>query len=81
MGVGGGEDERPLVDVVDCSVIYDDLLRQVRVWARLGHSAAEIQAELDARFQPVSDVLDRTLLDQPPPAASEARPIKGYLSM
>ena len=56
-----GENERPLVDVVDCSTIYDDLLRQVRVWARLGHSAEEIQAELDARFQSISDVLDRTL--------------------
>ena len=53
-----GERLRPLVHVVDCSVIYDDLLRQVRVWARLGHSAQEIQAELDARFQPIGDVLD-----------------------
>ena len=54
--------ERPRsVEVVDCSLIYDDLLRQVRVWARLGHSASEIQEELDARFQPISDVLDASL--------------------
>jgi hypothetical protein len=34
-----------------CSaVLYDDILRQCRVWARLGHSAEEIQEELDAKF-------------------------------
>jgi len=37
--------------------LYDDLLRQVREWARLGHSPAEIQAELDARFARVAGVL------------------------
>lgn len=52
-GSSGGE-----IEVVDCSVIYDDLFRQCRVWARLGHSAPEIQAELDARFRPISEVLN-----------------------
>jgi hypothetical protein len=30
--------------------IYDDLFRQVRVWARMGHDPQSIQQELDARF-------------------------------
>lgn len=59
-----GEPDRPLVEVVDCSVIYDDLLRQVRVWSRLGHSASEIQHELDTRFLPISEVLDRAVASE-----------------
>ncbi|ETN02099.1 hypothetical protein PPTG_16752 [Phytophthora nicotianae INRA-310] len=38
--------------------IYDDYFRQVRIWTRMGHSAAVIQRELDQRFEPVRDVLD-----------------------
>ncbi|KAG1690897.1 hypothetical protein DVH05_011766 [Phytophthora capsici] len=38
--------------------IYDDYFRQVRIWTRMGHSAAVIQRELDQRFEPVCDVLD-----------------------
>ncbi|KAK1929470.1 hypothetical protein P3T76_015038 [Phytophthora citrophthora] len=38
--------------------IYDDYFRQVRIWTRMGHSAAVIQRELDQRFEPVYDVLD-----------------------
>lgn len=38
--------------------IYDDYFRQVRIWTRMGHSAAEIQHELDARFAAVRDVQD-----------------------
>lgn len=38
--------------------IYDDYYRQVRIWTRMGHSAAVIQRELDQRFEPVRDVLD-----------------------
>ncbi|KAG2768292.1 hypothetical protein JG687_00000529 [Phytophthora cactorum] len=37
--------------------IYDDYFRQVRIWTRMGHSAAVIQRELDQRFEPVRDVL------------------------
>ena len=42
-------------------------------------AAAEIQAELDRRFQPVSDVLDRTLTQEPPLVSEQ--PIRGYLGM
>lgn len=38
--------------------IYDDYFRQVRIWTRMGHSPAEIQRELDARFAVVRDVQD-----------------------
>ncbi|RQM09658.1 hypothetical protein DD237_007100 [Peronospora effusa] len=38
--------------------IYDDYFRQVRIWTRMGHSAAVIQHELDQRFEPVHVVLD-----------------------
>ncbi|POM79391.1 Hypothetical protein PHPALM_2956 [Phytophthora palmivora] len=38
--------------------IYDDYFRQVRIWTRMGYSAAVIQRELDQRFEPVRDVLD-----------------------
>ena len=44
--------------IICTAVLYDDLLRQVRVWARLGHSPLEIQTELDARFARVADVLN-----------------------
>ena len=33
--------------------------RQVRVWARLGHSPSSIQDCLDARFAPINDVLSK----------------------
>ncbi|TMW58562.1 hypothetical protein Poli38472_010121 [Pythium oligandrum] len=36
--------------------IYDDYFRQVRIWTRMGHSAAAIQRELDQRFAPVLGV-------------------------
>lgn len=48
----------PGVHIICTAVLYDDLLRQVRVWARLGHSPAEIQRELDARFARVAAVLE-----------------------
>ncbi|CAI5720356.1 unnamed protein product [Peronospora destructor] len=38
--------------------IYDDYFRQVRIWTRMGHSAAVIQHELDQRFEPIHVVLD-----------------------
>ncbi|CAH0522445.1 unnamed protein product [Peronospora belbahrii] len=38
--------------------IYDDYFRQVRIWTRMGHSAAVIQQELDQRFEPIHVVLD-----------------------
>ena len=45
---GGGEKDE--VEVLCTAVLYDDLLRQVRGWVRIGHSDAAIQKELDARF-------------------------------
>ena len=46
------------IHIICTAVLYDDLLRQVRVWARLGHSPAEIQNELDSRFRRVATVLE-----------------------
>ena len=40
----------PDFELLCSSVLLDDLLRLVRVWARLGYEAAEIQRELDQRF-------------------------------
>ena len=39
--------------IICSSVIYDDLFRQVRQWAREGNSASAIQRELDLKFQDV----------------------------
>ena len=44
-GEGMGE-----VTVLCSAEVYDDVLRQVRGWVRIGHSDAAIQSELDARF-------------------------------
>ena len=41
------------------SVILDDVLRQVRTWARMGYAAAAIQHEIDARY---ADVLTSEML-------------------
>ena len=46
------------IHIICTAVLYDDLLRQVRVWARLGHSPTEIQDELDSRFRRVATVLE-----------------------
>jgi len=37
-------------EVICSAIIYDDLLRRVRGWARLGHTPKEIQSELDRKF-------------------------------
>ena len=37
------------------------MFRQVRVWARLGHSADEIQDELDERFGDILEMEKSTL--------------------
>ena len=50
--------------IICTAVVYDDLLRQVRVWARLGHSPTEIQSELDERFSRVANVLERVVDDK-----------------
>ncbi|KAG7398929.1 hypothetical protein PHYBOEH_010034 [Phytophthora boehmeriae] len=51
---GAGEKFHP----VCAAEIYDDYFRQVRIWTRMGHSAAVIQHELDQRFESVRNVLD-----------------------
>lgn len=38
--------------------IYDDLFRQVRVWARLGYTGQQIQKELDGRFEKIDDYIE-----------------------
>ena len=44
--------------VVCCAVIHDDMFRQVRVWARQGFTAQQIQQELDERFETVMSFRD-----------------------
>jgi hypothetical protein len=39
--------------IISSSEIYDDLFRQVRQWTRMGYTAANIQMELDTRFQEI----------------------------
>ena len=47
-----------------CSAfIYDDLFRQVRVWARMGYSAEDIQYELDVRFRDIIDIETQVIDD------------------
>jgi hypothetical protein len=51
-----GEEEEKTdsgLHIVCSSLIYDDLFRQVRQWARIGHSGPAIQKELDFRFQDI----------------------------
>ena len=43
--------------ITPAALIYDDLFRQVRVWARLGYSPSSIQDCLDARYAPIHEVL------------------------
>ena len=38
--------------------IYDDLFRQVRVWARMGYTGPQIQKEIDGRFCKIDDVIE-----------------------
>ncbi|KAA0177386.1 hypothetical protein FNF27_01164 [Cafeteria roenbergensis] len=51
-GGGGGKDDSGL-EVICAAALWDDLLRAVRTWAREGHTADDIQAELDRRFHRV----------------------------
>lgn len=39
--------------VICSAVLFDDLFRQVRMWARLGYSATAIQQEIDSKFNQV----------------------------
>lgn len=39
------------LQIICSSTIHADVLRQVRWWARQGHSATEIQREIDSRYQ------------------------------
>ena len=42
----------------------DNLLRQVRMWTRRGYSAAQIQAELDAKYGLMLQLMARVSLDR-----------------
>jgi len=70
------------IHIICTAVLYDDLLRQVRVWARLGHSPAEIQKELDGRFGRVAAVLEAMTASKkapPPPSPLPLPPSSGYI--
>uniref|UniRef100_A0A7S3YBG2 Uncharacterized protein n=2 Tax=Lotharella globosa TaxID=91324 RepID=A0A7S3YBG2_9EUKA len=45
--------EGPIFKTICSAVIYDDLLRQVRIWTRMGYKPYEIQRELNQRFAPI----------------------------
>jgi hypothetical protein len=47
LGTGGG------LQFICSSSIHDDILRQVRYWARQGYSAAAIQNEIDTQYQAI----------------------------
>ena len=38
------------ITVLCIATLHDDLLKQVRAWARMGYNAQNIQAELDYKF-------------------------------
>jgi hypothetical protein len=41
------------LQMICTSTIYDDLFRQVRIWARMGFTSAQIQKEMDLRFHEI----------------------------
>ena len=41
------------LQIICSSNIHDDVLRQVRLWARYGYSTAEIQREMDAQYHEI----------------------------
>ena len=41
------------LQIICSSSIHDDVLRQVRLWARWGYSASEIQKEMDTQYQEI----------------------------
>jgi hypothetical protein len=63
-GVGGESDAseldlgRSAFKMICSAVIYDDLLRQVRIWIRMGYAPQDIQNELDQRYSAIYDVHD-----------------------
>lgn len=54
------EDAEKELTVLCSAVIYEDLFRQVRQWARMGHTSEIIQRELDARYQAIIDISMQT---------------------
>ena len=52
------ENHSPKFRIVCAAEIYDELFRQVRIWARMGYSAEDIQNELDTSFKAVSDIIE-----------------------
>merc|ERR1711972_441317 len=41
------------LEIICSARIHDDILRAVRLWARMGYSADEIQREIDEQFQEI----------------------------
>ena len=56
------------LSVICPALIYDDLLRQVRVWTRLGYNAETIQAELDTQTCDILDMSHKTRVKIKPQA-------------
>ena len=57
-GSDGGKSSKAGLHTICSSIIYDDLFRQVRQWARMGYSGTAIQKELDLRFQ---DIIEQSI--------------------
>jgi hypothetical protein len=49
------KERAPRLKVVCAAELYDDMLRQVRMWTRLGYSASQVQQEVDSRFDAILD--------------------------
>ena len=51
------KDHENAVSVICAANSYDQYFRQVRMWARMGFSANQIQEELDVRFESILTIL------------------------
>jgi len=60
------------LSIICPALIYDDLMRQVRVWARQGYSASTIQAELDHGIQDILGLTHKSHIKIKPLAKKEA---------
>ena len=51
------------LQMICTSTVYDNLFRQVRVWARMGFSSAQIQKEMDLQFHEILEYSHEAQLD------------------
>ena len=66
---GGGHYKK--LRVVCAAELHDDLLRQVRMWTRLGYGAGQVQEELDARYGSLLETVTAAVGQTPTTAADE----------